>query len=66
MGQAIQNAHGFSGPWQSAAEFRAGFYRRPEPHALTGPNRCGLICVGPYAIIARHGSVLFLSQERSG
>jgi hypothetical protein len=31
-----------------------------------GPNRCGLICVGLYAIIARHGSVLFLSQERSG
>jgi hypothetical protein len=31
-----------------------------------GLKRCGLICVGLYAIIARHGSVLFLSQERSG
>jgi hypothetical protein len=47
MGQAIQNAHGFSGPWQSAAEFRAGCYRRPEPHALTGPQPMRLDLRGP-------------------
>jgi hypothetical protein len=66
MGQAIQNAHGFSGPGKALRSLGLDVIGDQSLMRSPGRNRCGLICVGPYAIIARHGSVLFLSQERSG
>jgi hypothetical protein len=47
MGQAIQNAHGFSGPGKALRSLDAACYRGQGPHALTGPQPMRLDLRGP-------------------